>query len=151
MSQQLLTRLRHAGWFELTGPYPDRGLLHEVEWYNGLLGLGGGGAGVISAANGEGLRLAVGSGLSALFVPWSEVAVSGRRGWLGTVIELRTKAVPDRPLTLHLDDDDADAVLAPAGVTLPARRWRRGPALWLAGAVGVLAVLLIVVLALGNR
>jgi hypothetical protein len=148
---QLLTRLRRAGWFELTRPYPDRGPLNEADWYNALLRIGTGGAGAVVAANGEGMRLVVGSGLSALFVPWSEVTVSGRRGWMDTVVQLHTRAVPSLPLILHLDDAEADAVLRPAGVALPARRWRWGPSLCVAGAIGVLVALLGAALVLANR
>jgi hypothetical protein len=151
VSTQLLTHLRRAGWFELTGPYPDRGPLNDVNWYNAVLRIGTGGAGAVVAANAGGLRLAVGSGLSATFFPWSEVTVSGRRGWVDTVIRLQTRAVPSVPLVLHLDDAEADAILRWAGVALPARRWRRGPSLVIAGAVGVLAALLGVALLVGRR
>jgi hypothetical protein len=147
----LLTHLRRAGWFELTRPYPDRGPLTEVDWYNAILRIGTGGAGVIVAANAEGLRLVVGSGVSAMFVPWPEVTVSGRRGWVDTVIRLQTRAVPSLPLILHLDDAEADAVLRPAGVVLPARRWRWGPSLCVAGAIGVFVALLGVALVLVKR
>src|SRR5262249_15907379 len=109
------------------------------------------GAGAVVAANAEGLRLVVGSGLSAVFVPWSEVTVSGRRGWVDTVIRLHTRAVPSSPLVLHLDDAEADAVLRPAGGALPGRRWRWGPSLCIAGAIGVLVALLGVALVLGKR
>jgi hypothetical protein len=139
---QLLAQLRRAGWFELTRPYPDRGPPNEVAWYNGLVRIGMGGAGAVVAANAEGLRLVVGSGLSALFVPWSEVTVPGRRGWVDTIIQLHTKAVPALPLVPHLDDAEVDALLRPAGVALPARRWRWGPWLCVAAAIRVLVALL---------
>jgi len=139
---QLLARLRREGWFELTQPYPDRGPLNEADWYNAILRIGTGGAGAVVAANAEGLRLVVGSGLSALFVPWSEATVSGRRGWVDTVIRLHTRAVPSLPLVLHLDDAEADAFLRPSGVAMPARRWRWGPWLCVAAAIGVLVALL---------
>jgi hypothetical protein len=147
----LLAQLRRAGWFELTRPYPDRGPLNEADWYNGLLRIGLGGAGAVVAANGEGLRLVVGSGVSAMFVPWSEVTVSGRRGWVDTVIRLHTKAVPSLPLILHLDDAEADALLRPAGVTLPPRRWPWGPWLCVAAALGALAALLGAAVLLAKR
>ncbi|HKB05640.1 MAG TPA: hypothetical protein VKD90_25685 [Gemmataceae bacterium] len=151
MSMQLLSHLRRAGWFELSCPYPDRGSLGDVAWYKGIVQIGAGAFGAIVAANAEGLRVAIGSGASALFVPWSEVSVSARRGWLDTVVRLGTKAAPSVPLVLHLDDAEADAVLRPAGVVLPARRWPRGPALWVAGAIGLLVVLLIATLLMGPR
>jgi hypothetical protein len=44
MSAQLLVHLGRAGWFKLTQPYPDRGPLHGVDWYNTLLHVGAGGA-----------------------------------------------------------------------------------------------------------
>ena len=147
----MLAHLRREGWFELTAAYPDGGPLYEVPWCYGLLRIGVGGAGAVVAANSEGLRLAVCSGLSAVFVPWSEVTVSGRRGWVGTVIRLNTRAVASVPLALHLDDAEADAVLRSAGVALSARRWRSGPSMCLAGAVGVLVALLGLALVLGNR
>jgi hypothetical protein len=146
-----LAQLRREGWFDLTGTYPDRGALDEVAWYNGLLRLGMAGAGAVVAANAEGLRLVVSSGLSAVFVPWSEVTVSGRRGWVDTIIRIQTRAVPALPLVLHLDDAEADALLRPASVALPARRWPRGPLLCIAGAIGVLAALVGLAAVLGKR
>ena len=56
-------------------------------------------------------------------------------GWVDTAIELHTRAVPSVPLTLRLADADADAVLRPAGVAVPAR-WARGPAPCAAGRSG---------------
>jgi hypothetical protein len=148
MSVRLLAHLRRAGWFELNRPYPDRGPLGEVAWYNALLRIGAGGCGAIVAANAEGLRVSVGSGVSALFVPWSEATVSARRGWLDTVLRCATKATPSLPLVIHLDDAEADAILRPAGVVLPPRRWPRGPSLWVAAAIGLLAALVVAVLLL---
>jgi hypothetical protein len=148
---QLLAHLRRAGWFELTRPYPDRGSLDDVDWYTAPLRIGIGGAGAIVSANAEGLRLVVGSGLSALFVPWSEVTVSGEREWIDTVIRLQTRAVPSLPLVLHLEDDEADALLRPAGLTLPARRWRWGPWLFVIAACGVLLALLGTALLVAKR
>jgi hypothetical protein len=150
VSAQLLANLHRAGWFDLARSYPDRGPLYEVDWYNALLQFGSGGAGAVVAANADGVRLAVGSGLSAMFVPWSEVTVSGKRGWLGTVIHLHTRVNPSSPLILHLDDADADAILRPAGVLLPTRRWRWGPSVCIAGAIGVLVALLGLALLLGT-
>ena len=150
MSTQPLAHLRCAGWFELTRPYPDRGPLDEVDWYNGGLQIGSGGAGAIVSANAEGLRLVVGSGLSALFVPWPEVRVSGRRGWVDTAIELHTRAVPSVPLTLRLADADADAVLRPAGVAVPGAAVGPGPGAVRRRALGVLVALLGVALAFGG-
>jgi hypothetical protein len=142
MSMNLLAHLRRAGWFELSRPYPDRGPLYEVAWHNAPLEVGAGVFWAIVAANAEGLRVAVGSGVSALFVPWSEVTVSARRGWLDTVIQIATKAVPSFPLVIHLDDAEADAVLRPAGVVLPVRRRPWDPWLWPAAVIALLLMLL---------
>ena len=143
-----LAQLHAAGWLELGRAYPDRGSLGDVPWYNALLRIGSAGCGAVVAADATGVRVAVGRGLSAVFLPWSEVTVSGRRDWVDTVIDIRPVGVPAGPLALHLDDADADALLRPAGVTLPARRWPWGPAACLAGAVGVLLALVGVVVAL---
>jgi hypothetical protein len=151
VSMKLLAHLRHSGWFDLAAAYPDRGPLNEADWYHALFRIGSGGAGVIVSANAEGLRLVVGSGFSAVFVPWSEATVSGKRSWVNTAIRLATRAVPSVPLVVYIDDAEADAVLRPAGVVLPARRWRRGPTLWTAAAVGLLMALLGVALVWGRR
>jgi hypothetical protein len=150
MNTSLPAQLRAAGWFELSRPYPDRGPLYDVHWYNALLRIGLSGCGAVVAANADGLRVAVVWGRFALFVPWSEATVSARRGWLDTIIRLSTSAVPATPLVLHLDDDEADALLRPAGVTLPPRRWAWGPAVWTAVGVGLLVALVAAVLILGR-
>jgi hypothetical protein len=151
MNTSLPAQLRGAGWFELSRPYPDRGPLYDVHWYNALLRIGVGGCGAVVAANADGLRVSVVWGRFALFMPWSEAAVSAHRGWLNTVVRVRTSAVPDTPLVLHLDDDEADALLRPAAVALAPRRWTWGPAVWTAAAVGLLVVLVGAVLVLGAR
>ena len=143
-----LAQLHAAGWLELGRAYPDRGSLGHVPWYNALLRIGSAGAGAVVAADAAGIRLAVGRGLSAVFLPWSEVTVSGRRDWVDTAIDVCPAGIPAVPLALHLDDADADALLRPAGVLLPARRWSWGPAACLAAAAGVLLALLGVVVAL---
>jgi hypothetical protein len=148
MNTSLPAHLRAAGWFELSRRYPDRGPLYDVHWYNALLRIGVGGSGAVVAANVDGLRVSVVWGRFALFVPWSEAEVSARRGWLNTVIRVQTTAVPATPLVLHLADDEADAILRPAGVALAPRRWARGPAVWTAAAVGLLMALVAAVLVL---
>jgi hypothetical protein len=151
MTTFLLRHLRRVGWAEVARPYPDRGPLDEAAWYNGTVLIHGAGLGAIVAANAEGLRVAVGSGASALFVPWSEVPVSARRGWVDTTIQFATKAAPCLPLVIRLEDADADAVLGAAGVEVPARRWPWGPSLWVAGSIGLLVALFVAALLLRPR
>ena len=146
-----LAHLHRAGWLELARAYPDQGPLDQVPWYNALLRIGMAGSGAVVAADAKGVRVTVGSGLSAIFLPWSEVKVSGKRGWVDTVLRLHTTGVPSSPLVLHLDDAEADALLRPSGVELPARRWPWGPALCLAAAIAVLVALLATGLLLGKR
>jgi hypothetical protein len=151
MIAQFLDQLRRAGWFDLIRGYPDRGPLDDVPWFNAGLRIGLGGAGAIVAANAEGLRVVVGSGLSAAFFPWSKAVVAGKRVWEGTAIRLQTNAVGAVPVLLYLDDADADAILRAAGVALPACRSRSGPWLLVGGAVaGLLASLLAFALMAGT-
>jgi len=139
---QLLTHLRRAGWFELSQSFPDRGPLHEVAWHTAILSFGGQGFSAIVAANADGVRVAVGSGVSAIFLPWSDVVVSAGRGLVDTQIRLDPIWLSATPLVLHLDDEEADQVLRSAGVVLSARRQPRAPSLWIAGALGVFLALL---------
>jgi hypothetical protein len=78
------------------------------------------------AADGEGVRLSVSLSPHAIFLPWSELSVSGKRGWFDTVVRLRTSEVPGVTLVLNIDDAAADVIFRGALASLPERRlgWR---------------------------
>ena len=90
------------------------------------------------SANSEGLRLFVSLDKFAVFIPWSEVAVSGERSSPATTVRLKIAKVPDVSLEFHLDDAAADALFSGVMTPLP-RRDPPGRIYWpKSWAVGVL-------------
>jgi hypothetical protein len=57
----------------------------------------------------------------AVFIPWSEVTVSGERSMPGTLVRLQTAAVPSMNLEFHLDDEAVDTLFAGVLAPLPRR------------------------------
>jgi hypothetical protein len=90
------------GWFELAEHYPDHGMLEKSPWLSI--------SPFVLSANAAGLCLAVISiGIhSAVFIPWSQLSVTGKRCYFDTSVCLRAAAVPTFSLTLRMDDPEAD-------------------------------------------
>jgi hypothetical protein len=151
--------IREVGGSELERHYPDRGLIGNSNWYNAILIVdrkagsflgwlvapGPQSFGVVLSANAEGLRVLVSREQFAIFIPWSQAAVSAMRSLPATVVNLQTAAVPSLGLKLHLDDAAADDLFRDVVPPLP-QRDPAGRLFWLKpwALVGLVAAMLVV-------
>jgi hypothetical protein len=125
--------IQEVGGAELARHYPDRGVISDSDYHRALLTAGKRAVGwrrlfaryerflAVLSADKDGLRVFVALDRFAVFIPWSEVTVSGERSTPGTVVRLRTAAVPSLDLEFHLDDTAVDALFKGVIAPLPKR------------------------------
>jgi hypothetical protein len=148
--------IQEVGGTELARHYPDRGILFDSDYHQAVLTAGQQAVGwrklfarrerflAVLSANREGLRVFVAFDRFAVFIPWSEIAVSAERSSPGTNVHVRTAALPSLAVDFHLDDFAADTLFKDVMPPLPQREppgrlyW---PKSW---AVGVLLGLMFV-------
>jgi hypothetical protein len=140
--------IQEIGGADLAWHYPDRGQIHESNWYNAILNIetmadgwlgwlinlprGAQPFGAVLSANSDGLRVVVSWDEFVVFIPWVEAALSAERGWPATVVRLKTAAVPSLALVFNLDDAAADQLLRGVIQPLPLRHPPRRLAWWIA-------------------
>jgi hypothetical protein len=73
------------------------------------------------SADKEGLRMFVSVDNFAVFIPWSEMVVSGERSTPATVVRVQTVKVPNVSLEFYLDDAAADKLFSGVMAPLPRR------------------------------
>jgi hypothetical protein len=142
--------IQEVGGAELARHYPDRGVISDSDYHKAVLTAGEQARGwrrlfakserfiAVLSANKDGLRVFVSLDNYAIFIPWSEVTVSGERATPGTVVRLHTTAAPSVDLEFHLDDEAVDTLFANVLPPLP-RRFPPGRLYWpKPWAVGVL-------------
>jgi hypothetical protein len=112
--------------------------LVDVAWHPALCWLDIKVVRVVASANQHGLRLAHSLHSHAIFVPWPDAAISAQRGWLNTLIRIQLPASPGLTLTIEADDEAADDLLRPTGITLPPRQCKWCPLAWVAIGLAVL-------------
>jgi hypothetical protein len=128
--------IQELGGAELARHYPDQGLLPDSNWYNAIVRTEPQVKGFLSwlgslkhcknflavlSASADGLRILVIADEFTIFIPWSQATVSAKRGWPATIVSLRTAAVPELTLRLHLDDAAADDLFQKVVSALPCR------------------------------
>jgi hypothetical protein len=125
--------IQDVGGAELAQHYPDRGVISNSEYHRAVLIAGQQASGwrrlfakferfiAVLSANDVGLRMVVSLNNFRVFVPWSELTASGERATPGTVVRLKTSAVPSMYLNFHLDDEAADTIFAGVVAPLPRR------------------------------
>jgi hypothetical protein len=125
--------IREVGGEELARHYPDRGVIPDSDYHKAVLTAGRRAHGwrrlfakserfiAVLSANKDGLRVFVSLNRFAVFIPWSEVTVSGERSTPGTTVRLQTAAVPSMNLEFHLDDEAVDTLFAAVLAPLPQR------------------------------
>jgi hypothetical protein len=122
MPSQTTFGLLWAGWLKLARRYPDQGSLADVAWHSALCWRNHKAFMALVSANEQGVRVAISCSAFAMFFPWSEVAVSAKRGWFTTLIYLRPREVSDTELAIEADDHVADDLLRPTGISLAPRK-----------------------------
>jgi hypothetical protein len=133
--------IQEVGGAELARHYPDRWVIPDSDYHKAVLAAGERAHAwrrlfakserfiAVLSANKEGLRVFVALDNFAVFIPWSEVTVSGERATPGTVVRLQTAAVPCMNLEFHLDDEAVDTLFAGVLAPLP-RRFPPGRIYW---------------------
>ena len=140
--------IQEIGGAELARHYPDRGQIHDSEWYNAILkvetmttglrgwltrlSIGNQAFGAVLSADTDGLRILVALDKFAVFIPWREATVFAARAWPATVVRVSTACVPTLDLLFHLDDAAADRLFCGTVPPLPQRSPPRRLAWWLA-------------------
>jgi hypothetical protein len=138
--------IQDLGGASVAKAYPDRGLIPESSYFNSIVKTQPQVKGfwswlgsikhcnsflAVLSANDEGLRIVVSLDDFRIFIPWSEISISGERGWPATIVQLRTTAVPSLAIVLNLDDNAADELFRHPGLVLPRRDPPRGHAWWI--------------------
>jgi hypothetical protein len=125
--------IQEVGGAELAQHYPDRGVIPDSDYHKAVLTAGQQASGwrklfakserfiAALSAHQDGLRVFVSRDNFKVLVPWSELTASGERATPGTVVRLKTTAVPSMNLELHLDDEAADTIFAGVIAPLPRR------------------------------
>jgi hypothetical protein len=125
--------IQDVGGADLARHYPDRGVISDSDYHRAVLVAGQEASGwrrlfakserfiAVLSANKDGLRIFVSLNNFAAFVPWSELTASGERATPGTVVRLKTSAVPCMYLIFHLNDEAADSIFAGVVAPLPQR------------------------------
>jgi hypothetical protein len=162
--------IQELGGSELARHYPDRGQIHDSNWYNAILvietqtegfldwlrrlGTANNSFLAVLSADAEGLRIVVSLDHFAIYIPWEAARVSAERSQPATVVRLVTAAIPALTLVTHVDDDAADqlfrATMPPLARRDPPRRlfWMQP---WLAWGLIVVVATLAVCVALTIR
>jgi hypothetical protein len=125
--------VQQVGGAELAQRFPDRGVISDSEYHKALLTAAKKATGwrrlfnkserfiAVLSANKVGLRVLVSRDNFAIFIPWSEMAVSAERSSPGTIVRLQSAAVSAVNLEFHLDDTAADGIFYGIIPPLPRR------------------------------
>jgi hypothetical protein len=125
--------IQQVGGTELARHYPDRGVIPDSDYYRAFLAASETASGwrrlfakserfiAVLSANKEGLRMFVSLDNFAVFIPWSEIVVSGERSTPATTVRIHTAKVPNVNLEFLLDDAAADNLFSGVMAPLPKR------------------------------
>jgi len=125
--------IQQVGGAELARHYPDRGVIANSDYHRAFLAAREIATGwrrlfakserfiTVLSADKEGLRMFVSLDNFAVFIPWSEMVVSGERSTPATVVRVQTVKVPNVSLEFYLDDAAADNLFSGVMAPLPRR------------------------------